>query len=301
VPSEPARINAMKSMTGFGRGRQLVGDVEFVVELRAVNHRYLDLSIKTPRLYNLFEPEIRKIIGRKVHRGRLDVLVTRKGGTGALVDVVFDRELANNYHRCLVSLKQDLGLAGEITVSDVLTLKDVVTPVEKEEAVEGEWQHVRACLDQGLEQLDAMRIAEGEALWSDVESRLGHIRETACLVAPLVGQVSRLAKERLEKRVKELTGGLELDPDRLLQEVALIAERADTTEELTRLESHVEQFLNSRDTGSPIGRKLDFLLQEIHREVNTISAKSASTDIAGHVVAIKAEVEKIREQIQNLE
>ncbi len=301
MPNDTTHPKPMKSMTGFGRGRELKGEVEFVVELRAVNHRFLDISIKTPRLYAMFEPEIRKIIGQAVHRGRVDVAVTRKGGTGALVDVVFDRELALNYHRCLAGLKQELGLAGEISISDLLTLKDVVVPVEKAEAVEGEWPHVRACLDQALARLEQMRIAEGEALWSDVEARLVQIREASALIAPLVDQVSRIAKERLDKRVKELTGGVELDPDRLLQEVALIAERSDTTEELTRLASHVDQFLSSREAGSPVGRKLDFLLQEVHREVNTISAKSASTSIAGHAVTIKAEVEKIREQIQNLE
>ncbi len=291
----------MKSMTGFGRGRLVTDGVEFVVELRSVNHRFLDISLKIPRLYNAFEPEIRKIIAETVQRGRLDMAVTRKGGTGSLVDVMVDRDLAMNYHRCLTALKQELGLSGEITISDVLTLKDVVLPMEKEEAVEQEWIQVRKCLEKALEQLEGMRIAEGEALWRDVESRLVKIRETAAQIAPLVGQVSRVAKERLEKRVKELTGGLELDPDRLLQEVALIADRADTTEELTRLASHVDQFLDSRSQGSPVGRKLDFLLQEVHREVNTISAKSASTEIAGYAVTIKAEVEKIREQIQNLE
>ena len=146
-----------------------------------------------------------------------------------------------------------------------------------------------------------MRRTEGAALWRDIESLLDRVRTTAGQISPLVHQVTAAAKLRLEKRVQELTGGLELDPERLLQEVALLADRSDVTEEITRLESHVDQFLSFGRQGSPLGRKLDFLLQELHREVNTVGAKSASTDIASLVVSIKADVERIREQTQNIE
>jgi uncharacterized protein (TIGR00255 family) len=146
-----------------------------------------------------------------------------------------------------------------------------------------------------------MRKTEGAALWKDIEQRLTSIRETSVLIAPLVEQVTVTAKEKLAKRVQDLTGGLELDQERLLQEVALIADRSDVTEELTRLNSHVEQFLACGQAGSPLGRKLDFLLQELLREVNTVGSKSASGEIAGYVVNMKAELEKIREQTQNIE
>lgn len=164
-----------------------------------------------------------------------------------------------------------------------------------------EWHALEGSLGQALAALDSMRKTEGTALWQDMEIRLSAIRATAEEILPLVDQVTVAAKERLEKRVHDLTGGLELDHERLLQEVALLAERADVTEELTRLKSHVEQFLSLAAQTAPIGRKMDFLLQELHREINTLGSKSASTAIAHRVVDMKAELEKVREQIQNIE
>ena len=178
---------------------------------------------------------------------------------------------------------------------------DIIVPREKQEAVQIEWHALEESLSLALDTLDSMRRAEGAALWHDIELRLNTISATAEEILPLVDQVTVAAKERLEKRVHELTGGLELDRDRLLQEVALLAERSDVTEELTRLRSHVEQFLSLAEQEAPVGRRMDFLLQELHREINTIGSKSASTAIAHRVVAMKAELEKVREQIQNIE
>lgn len=217
------------------------------------------------------------------------------------MEVVVDDGLAASFHRSLVQLKERYGLKGDISVSDMLTLKEIIVPLEKDQAIEQEWPLVRASLLDALEALDEMRTTEGRSLWHDIEMRLASIRETANLIAPLTNLVTAAAKEKLAKRIQELTGGLELDQDRLIQEVALMADKSDITEELIRLQSHVEQFLACGREGSPLGRKLDFLLQEFHREVNTLGSKSASTDIASHVVTLKTEVEKIREQTQNLE
>jgi len=288
-------------MTGFGRGRETAGDVEVLTEVRSVNHRFLDVSLRVPRMYNCFEAELRRNVGERLHRGKIDMAITRTGGRAGVMDVALDEGLAKSYHRCLVELREKLGLAGDVTVGDMLTLKEIVIPVEDESRVEREWPLVRASLERALDALDQMRTSEGSALWRDIEVRLEQIRATARAVRPLVDQVPAQAKERLEKRVHELTGGLNLDPERLLQEVAIIADRADVTEELTRLESHVEQFLSFGKQGSPLGRKLDFLLQELHREVNTLGSKSAYTNIAAHVVSMKTDLEKIREQTQNLE
>jgi len=288
-------------MTGFGRGRHAAGDVELTSEIKTVNHRFLDISLRLPKVYNCFEPRIRRLIGDRIHRGKVDVLVTRVGGRSGLMDVTLDTDLALSYYGCLSKLRESLGLEGTITVSDMLTLKEIVVPTEKEEAVEEEWPLVEASLKNALDALDQMRLAEGAALWRNIEEMLTAIRKTAEDVAPLVSQVAVAAKERLEKRVRDLTGGMDLDEDRLLQEVALIADRSDVPEELIRLDSHIGQFLSFGEGGSPMGRKLDFLLQELNREVNTVGSKSASTDIAGRVVSIKAELEKIREQTQNIE
>jgi uncharacterized protein (TIGR00255 family) len=288
-------------MTGFGRGRAGNGQMDVTAEVRSVNHRFLDITVKLPRLYSGFEPRIRKLVSDWTQRGKLDVNISRSGGSGAVMDVNLDYELAGKYHERLSELKRRLGLTDVITVSDMLTLKEIVLPVEREEGIEKELSLVETSLRDALTALDGMRIAEGTSVWRDIETRLISIRETGSKILPIAGQVSVAARERLERRVRELTGGIELDPDRLIQEVALIADRADVTEEVTRLESHVDQFLAFGRQGSPLGRKLDFLLQELHREVNTIGSKSASTDIAAFVVVMKTEVEKIREQTQNLE
>ena len=205
------------------------------------------------------------------------------------------------YYQCLEKLKSTLGLAGEVTVAEMLTLKEIVSPHEREDQIEKELALAEKSLREALDGLNSMRKTEGEATWNDIRARLSAIRELAERIAPLLDQVPAQARARLERRVQELTGGMELNEDRLMQEVALIAERADVTEELTRLQSHVDQFLAFGREGSPLGRKLEFLLQELHRELNTLGSKSASTDIAAHVVTMKAEVEKIREQTQNLE
>ncbi|MGB6066921.1 MAG: YicC/YloC family endoribonuclease [Desulfomonilaceae bacterium] len=291
----------IRSMTGFGRGRDSVGNVEIATEVRSVNHRFLDISLRVPRIYSGFEPEIRKIVAQSVDRGKFDVVINRTGGKGGLMDVMVDQSLAEGYYKCLLQLKEKFGLPGEISLSEMLTLKEIVVPLEREEGIEQEWPTVENSLRQALSALDEMRKAEGSALWRDIEARLIAIRDMVGSIRPIVNQVTVAAKEKLEKRVQELTGGVELDRDRILQEVAIIADRSDVTEELTRLESHVRQFVDFGAEGSPLGRKLDFLLQELHREVNTLGSKSASTDVATYVVNIKAELEKIREQTQNIE
>jgi uncharacterized protein (TIGR00255 family) len=298
---EPA-YGVMKSMTGYGRSRCVAGDVEIVTEVRAVNHRFLDISVKVPRMYTAFEPAIRKIVGDRVQRGKLDVVVSRSGGKGAVMDVQMDKRLAGSYYACLRQLKEEFGLSGDITISEMLTLGEIIVPVEKEDALEQEWADVvERSVVESLSALDEMRRTEGAALWTDIDSRLTGIREQVDQIEGMVEEITLAAKQRLEKRIQDLTGGMDIDENRLMQEVALIADRSDVSEELTRLRSHVEQFLSIGKVGSPMGRKLDFLLQELNREVNTVGSKSSATTISTHVVNIKAELEKIREQIQNIE
>ncbi|MEI6134611.1 MAG: YicC/YloC family endoribonuclease [Desulfomonile sp.] len=291
----------IKSMTGFGRGSYHTDDVEVVTEIRTVNHRFLDMFIRLPKTYNCFEPQIRKIVSEKNSRGKFEITVTRSGSRGALMELSVDRDLAERYYHCLLELKNRFSLAGEISVTDMLTMKEIISTSENIGGFQQEWDLVERSLRSALDALDEMRKTEGLALWEDIEARLVSIGETIHLLNPLVEQTSSEARTRLEKKVREMTGGLEIDDDRMLQELALIAERSDVSEELIRLGSHVDQFLAFGKQGSPLGRKLDFLLQELHREVNTLGAKSASTDISANVVNIKSEVEKIREQIQNIE
>lgn len=296
-----AGSRSVKSMTGFGRGRFIASGLEITTEIRAVNHRFLDIFLRVPKTYTLFEPEIRKIVSNSISRGKIDVTVTRVGSKGNLLQMVLDENLSNEYYRCLLELRTKFGLSGDVTLSDMLTAKDMIVPVEKEEAVELERPMLEHSLREALEGLDKMRCAEGTALWRDIEQRLESMLITVAAIEPIQNQVPAAAKEKLMKRVQELTGGLELDPDRLLQEVALIVDRSDVSEELTRLRSHIAQFMSCGKTGSPLGRKLDFLVQELNRETNTIGSKSSSTDISSYVVSMKVELEKIREQIQNIE
>ncbi len=293
--------HSVRSMTGFGRGRRGEGFVEVVSEVRSVNHRFLDISLRLPRIYSAFEPRLRKTVSESIDRGKIDVSISRSGAVGTVMDVKVDYDLARRYHTCLSDLKDKLGLLGEISISDMLTLKEIVAPVEQEEQIEKEFALVVESLKEALRAMEEMRAKEGAMMWRDIEARLLSIGQTATSIEPLAAQVPAAARERVERRVRELTGGMELDPDRLLQEVALIADRADVTEELTRLKSHIEQFVAFGREGSPLGRKLDFLLQELNREVNTIGSKASSTEISSHVVLMKTELEKIREQTQNLE
>jgi uncharacterized protein (TIGR00255 family) len=291
----------LRSMTGFGRGHAAFNDIEVTVEARSVNHRFLDMSVRLPRAYSGYEADIRKTISNKVNRGKVEISVTRSGGQSTVMNVAVDHQLAQNYHKSLLELRDSLGIEGNIALSDMLTLKDIIVPLENTEEIRKEQAVLMESVRKAVRSLDEMRTAEGAAMWKDMEERLDAIRHHADLILPLVDQVTAAAKERLDSRVEELTGGIKLDPDRLLQEVALFAEKSDVTEEITRLYSHLDQFISFADEGSPIGRKLDFLLQELHREINTIASKSASTDISKYVVNIKAEIEKIREQTQNLE
>ncbi|MGC8660239.1 MAG: YicC/YloC family endoribonuclease, partial [Desulfomonilaceae bacterium] len=265
------------------------------------NHRFLDMFVKLPKTYSCFEPQIRKIISDKISRGKFEISVTRSGAKGRLTELLVDYDLADRYYQCLAELKNRYNLGGDITVSDMLTLKEIISSSEIADGLEQEFSLVEESVRAALDALDEMRKAEGSVLWKDIETRLISISKTIDVITPLVDQVSSEVRVRLEKKVREMTGGLEIDDDRMLQELALIAERSDVSEELIRLKSHVEQFLAFGMEGSPLGRKLDFLLQELHREVNTLGSKSASTEISSHVVHIKTEVEKIREQTQNIE
>lgn len=301
APGNEVVPETIRSMTGYGRGRILDGSLELVTEVRSVNHRFLDISFKIPRFYMCFEPDLKKIIGEYRNRGKIDVLMTRSGDKASLLDVVVDYDLAKCYIRCLEGLKETFHLDGPIMLSDIAAFKDVVTPVEKTDDITREWPLVESSLKMALDGLDEMRLKEGATLWNDIGERLLAIGERANLITPLVDQVTKSVRDRLEKRIRELTNGINLEQDRLMQEVALFAERSDVTEELTRLHSHLDQFAAVARNGSPLGRKLDFLAQELQREINTLGSKSASTDIAHHVVFMKSELEKIREQVQNIE
>ena len=288
-------------MTGFGRreGETTIGKV--AIEARSINHRYCDINIKLPKRLVLFENRIKEIVRSQVSRGRIDVTLRLDSVGEEKIQLNVDLDLAQQYYRALHELKEKLHLKDEITLGLLAGSKDLITAKEESVDIEPYWQEVFPILNQSLQNMDEMKRLEGKALVKDLQQRL-----------ELVGKLLRMIKQqfpsrvkatftRLHERLRSLLEGTEMDPSRFQQEVALLAERTDITEEIVRAESHLAQFRTLLEGNEPSGRKMDFLLQEIHREMNTISAKANDAEISQGVVEIKAELEKIREQVQNIE
>jgi uncharacterized protein (TIGR00255 family) len=289
-------------MTGYGRKEVTGGGIHVALEVRSVNNRYLDIQVKTPRSLAVLEPRVKKAVQDRFSRGRFDVLVTRTSEQERTGRLTLNEALAAQYIGILRDLKARFGLGGEVDLSLVAQFQDLLTVDEQREDVEAVWQELSAGLEQALDELDRMRIDEGRALVEDMIRRLD-------ILASLMREIqvlSPLSVESARKKMNETLNRLlneQPDPVRLAQEIAILAERTDVTEELTRLSSHVSQFraMLAGAGGEPVGRKLDFLLQEMGREANTIASKAMDARISYHVVNAKAELEKIREQAQNIE
>ncbi len=291
----------LKSMTGFGRGEGDTTLGKVVVESRSVNHRYSDINIKLPRRLNLFENRMKEIIRSQVSRGRVDVSL-RLDNTGEdKVQLTVDLDLAEQYYQVLHDLKERLRLKDEITLNLLAGAKDVIIAREELGDIEPYWQEILPVLKQSLKNMDDMKRLEGESLTEDLQQRLKNIAEQLQMIKQQFPLRLRAFLTRLQDKLRSLLEGLDTDPSRFQQEVAFLAERTDITEEIVRAESHLAQFRGLLEGNDPVGRKMDFLLQEIHREVNTVSAKANDAEISQRVVEVKSELEKIREQVQNVE
>jgi len=291
----------LKSMTGFGRGEGDTTLGKMVVESRSVNHRYSDINVKLPKRLNLFENRMKEIIRSQVSRGRIDVSLRLENFGEEKVQLSVDLDMAEQYYRVLDDLKQKLRLKDEITLSLLAGAKDLIVAKEESGDIEPYWQEILPVLKQSLKNMDDMKRLEGESLTRDLQQRLGNIAEQLELIKQQFPLRLRAFLTRLQDRLQTLLEGMESDPSRFQQEVAFLAERTDITEEIVRAESHLGQFKALLEGNDPVGRKMDFLLQEIHREVNTVSAKANDAEISQRVVEIKSELEKIREQVQNVE
>ncbi len=291
----------LKSMTGFGRGEGDTSLGKAIVESRSVNHRYSDINIKLPKRLNLFENRMKEIIRSQVSRGRVDVSLRLDNAGEDKVQLTVDLDLAEQYYRVLHDLKERLGLKDEITLNLLAGAKDVIIAREELGDIEPYWQELLPVLKQSLKNMDDMKRLEGESLAEDLQQRLKNIAEQLQMIKQQFPLRLRAFLTRLQDRLRALLEGLEADPSRFQQEVAFLAERTDITEEIVRAESHLAQFKGLLEGRDPVGRKMDFLLQEIHREVNTVSAKANDAEISQRVVEIKSELEKIREQVQNVE
>ncbi len=291
----------MESMTGYGQadGPTSIGILS--VEVRSVNHRFCDIALKLPRKLSYLENRVKELVKSQLSRGRIDVSIRLDSAERNGYRLEPDLELARQYVEALRALKSKLKLKGEISLDMVAQFKDILVPVEEGKEGEAFWEEVREILQRSLDVLKEMRRREGAGLVRDLRERLRYIGNLAGKINNRAPSVLEEYRQRLEQRVRDMLNGTDLDPVRLSQEVAFFAERSDITEETVRLRSHLAQFEEMLDSREPAGRKLDFLVQEIHREVNTVSSKANDVMISQAVVEIKGELEKIREQIQNIE
>ncbi len=291
----------IKSMTGFGSGRATVGDEEVVVEIKSVNHKFLEVKVRVPREAAPLESSIAKIVKEKLSRGAVDVSVKRTAKTSSGLLPTYDSVLAEAYRTLFAQIAKAQNVPDDTTVRSLAAQPQVI----RMEEPQGNPQMVETAAQQALElalqALTAMRSAEGEALSNDLSARLGKMRELAFEIQNLAPKAIEAFSTRLLERIQELRRTVSVDDSRMAQEVALFAERVDIEEEMIRLQSHFQQFELLLAAAEPVGRKMDFLVQEMNREVNTTGSKSQSIDISNRVVTLKAELERVREQVQNVE
>ncbi len=289
-------------MTGYGRGEKEALGKRISLELKSVNHRYLEVSLRHPRKYLKMEEKIRKIISEYIKRGHVEVFVKIKNTDQQDVDITIDKETALKYYNSLNELGEMLKINNDLSLEKIITLPEVVSIEEKEEDIDQIWVHYEEVLRQALEQNTEMRVEEGKHLKEDFLHRIEDLKKLKEKVALRSPQVTLEYKEKLKFRIEELLEKKDIiNEDKLENEIAFFADRSSIVEELVRLDSHFNQFLNNLNFKEPVGRKLDFLIQEMNREVNTIGSKANDSEISAAVVEMKAELEKIREQIQNIE
>lgn len=289
------------SMTGYGRCEVEANDRKITVEMNAINHRYCDLNIRMPRPLAHLEDAVRKQVKAQVARGKFDITITCQTSSQEDVEVVVNETLARSYIESLNKLGESLGLINDIKLSALMTINDLVTvqKVSITEDVVGEV--VSQAVEGALKSLIAMRLKEGTALKEDILSKAEGLITLVTCVEKRSPQVVDAYRTRLETRLEALLGEVPVDDVRMATELAIFADKCAIDEEITRLKSHITQLCDILNEGGTIGRKLDFLMQEMNREVNTIGSKANDYEITNHVVSLKTEIEKIREQVQNIE
>ncbi|MCL2255128.1 MAG: YicC family protein [Lachnospiraceae bacterium] len=291
----------IKSMTGFGRSEESEGERKFVVEIKAVNHRYLDFNIKMPKKLGFFESGIRNELKNYMQRGKIDVYIGYEDLTESNICVKYNKELAAEYMRHLKQISIDFGLDNDIRTSSLSRYQEVLS-MEEQTIDEAElWEHLRKTLKGAVEQFVEARIREGDNLRKDLLNKLDYMTENVDYIAVRAPQIVAEYHQKLTEKVKTLLDDAKIDETRLLTEVTIFADRACLDEELVRLRSHIEVTKSTLKSGGSIGRKLDFIAQEMNREANTIMSKANDLDVTNYAIELKTEIEKIREQIQNIE
>ncbi len=291
----------INSMTGYGRREGTWNGMSLVVEVRSVNHRFCEVVTRLPRVLTFLEDDLKRSVQRRCQRGRVEVTVSLTGDQDGVRVPHVDRKLARQYHTLLRELQKELRLPGTIDVSLLASFRDIVTVTDRPTDLTRAKKLIARLLNGALTDLQAMRRREGGELARDIKRRLVTIREAMEAVSARVPAVVHGYFERMKTRVEQVIGAGQVETSRLNQELALYADRCDVTEELTRLACHLTQFETAQRGGESVGRTLDFLIQEMGREVNTIGSKANDSEVTAHVVRMKAELEKIREQVQNIE
>ena len=292
----------IKSMTGYGRARETRNNRDITVEIRAVNNRYLDCVVKLPRLYAFAEDAVKQCVQQSVSRGKVDVFITVDASAAGVTKVTVNRELAGEYAAALNELAEVCGpTAYKLTPEVLARFPDVLTVTKADEDLDTIRADLCAVLEEALSAFRAMREVEGAKLAEDIGSRLTTIETLTGQVEARSPETVAEYRRKLTARMQEVLQNVSIDPQRILTEAAIYADKVAVDEETVRLRSHVAQFRTMLEAGEPIGRKMDFLIQEINREANTIGSKCSNVSIAQMVVNLKAEVEKIREQVQNVE
>jgi len=291
----------MRSMTGYGRGEVDHGGAKFSVELNSVNRKQSDIVVNLPRDLVELEPRIRQTINEKISRGRTNVFVALHESANGSRNLALDTTLARSYHQAMLTLQKELSAPGEISIGTILQAPGVMRSPEHSVDAQEAWPVLQKALMLALTDLIRMRESEGKHLAKDLIHRLKVLRGQIKEIRALYPEVVKKYRAALLERIEKAGLNLPVEDERLLKEIAFFADRSDISEELTRLESHLAQFAHHLRKPEPVGRTLEFITQEIFRELNTLGAKSNDATISQHVVASKAELEKIREQIQNLE
>ena len=291
----------IKSMTGFGRCEVSENDRKFTVEMKSVNHRYLDVNIKMPKKLNFFESAIRALLKDYIQRGKVDIFITYEDMTENNVSIKYNKDIASEYLKYLKDMAEEFGLDNDIRVSTLSRYPEVLTMEEQNIDEEGIWKTLEKALRGAAEGFVETRIKEGENLRTDLISKLDGMLSHVDFIKERSPQIIAEYKQKLEDKVKDLLADVKVDENRLLMEVTIFADKVCVDEEIVRLKSHIETTKATLEAGGSMGRKLDFIAQEMNREANTILSKANDLEISNRAIELKTEIEKVREQIQNIE
>jgi uncharacterized protein (TIGR00255 family) len=291
----------IRSMTGYGRGSIEMDGRSYTIEIKSVNHRYCDLNIKIPKSLLPLEDRIRKTVQSRLNRGKIDLFVTQNLFDKKDVSAFLNKSLADSYFSCLTEIKERYNLRDDVSLSLISKFPEVITTKQEDEDVEELWDGLESALNNALDMMVQMREREGLKLTEDIIIKCKGIKDKVLIIEEKSSDIVQEYTDKLKLRLNDLLKDYKVDENRLAMEVALLADKASIDEEIVRLKSHLIQVKETLELDEPVGRKLDFIIQEMNRETNTIASKADNLDVINIMLSIKNEIEKIREQVQNLE